>query len=228
MNLSSSPVQEAMDNVVQTVEHGIQTMVQVGQAIAGVHTEEEASTVHHSSPSAGKVKEPRDHSRKKQKKRKPKLTMEFTRQAYESIAQSVGSRPAESGGILLGSRDNYLVTKFIFDTNGSTSRCGYDPDVNFINRCIKEEWEHNGLELLGFVHSHPPGVRRLSGDMGNGYGDIGYLKAIFRAIPALETFLVPIVFSSADIHGHEMEMIPYVAFKGQEANYQQAHLSIVQ
>jgi hypothetical protein len=155
------------------------------------------------------------------------LTMKFTQQAYRDIENTVGTKRAETGGILLGLRDDYIVTKFIFDHKGSTSRCGYDPDVAFINGRIKEEWDKNGLELLGFIHSHPPGVTRLSGDWGNGYGDIGYLKAIFRAIPALDQFLVPIVFSTADTRSREMQIRPYIAFRGAEENYQEAEVKII-
>ncbi|MDV3000928.1 MAG: hypothetical protein N5P05_002534 [Chroococcopsis gigantea SAG 12.99] len=149
--------------------------------------------------------------------------MRFTEESYKAIKNTVGKKPAETGGILLGSRDDSIVRKFVFDDKGSTSRGGYDPDVDSLNRIIKWEWERNGLALLGFLHSHPSGVRRLSGDWGNGYGDLGYVRKIFRAIPALDKFLVPIVFSSADT---KFEIIPYIVYRNNVENYLQTELVI--
>ncbi len=151
--------------------------------------------------------------------------MLFLDSAYREILKTVGSRMPESGGILLGNREDFVVQKFVFDPNGHTTGAAYDPDIEFINQTIKKEWEENGLALLGFIHSHPRGVSRLSGDYGNATGDIGYTKAILKAIPALEKFLVPIMYSPTD--GGELKIFPYVAYKGQEENYQTANLRII-
>jgi len=145
--------------------------------------------------------------------------------AYREILETVGKRRPESGGILLGSREDYIVKKFVFDQFGSMSSAAYDPDIYFINKTIKNEWEENQLELLGFVHSHPRGVDKLSGDWGNNTGDIGYLKAIFKAIPALKKFLVPIMFSVAD--GGELKLFPYIADRDEEENYYLCDLTIL-
>jgi len=102
---------------------------------------------------------------------------------------------------------------------------GYNPDINFINKVIKQEWEDNGLALLGFVHSHPRGVSRLSGDFGNNTGDIGYVKAIFSAIPQLEKFLTPIIYSTFD--KGKQEVFPYVVEKGNEENYKKEFLEVI-
>jgi hypothetical protein len=150
--------------------------------------------------------------------------MRFKRDVFEEIKRTVGIKRVETGGILLGDRNDYIVKKFIFDSKGSTSHAAYDPDINFLNKCIKEEWENNNLALLGFVHSHPRGVSRLSGDWGNNTGDIGYIKAIFSAIPALDRFLVPIIYSSHD--GGEFNMFPYMAERGNESNYRKLELYI--
>lgn len=149
----------------------------------------------------------------------------ITKSAYEEILRTVGKRMPESGGILLGSRENYIVQKFIFDPTGSMSSAAYDPDINFINKTIKKEWEENGLALLGFIHSHPRGVKRLSGDWGGNTGDIGYTKAILKAIPDLKKFLVPIMFSPSD--GGPLEIFPYIAYRGNEENYQSGELTII-
>ena len=145
--------------------------------------------------------------------------------AYQEILRTVGSRRPESGGILLGSREDFVVRKFVFDPNGSMSSGAYDPDVNYINQTIKKEWAENKLAFLGFIHSHPRGVTRLSGDWGNNTGDIGYMKAILRAIPDLKKFLVPIMFTPAD--GGELKIFPYIAKRGEEENYFAGELTII-
>jgi hypothetical protein len=137
------------------------------------------------------------------------MKMKLTRSSFDEIRRTVGNQKCETGGILLGNRNDFVVQKFIFDPHGSTFSAGYDPNVEFINRVIKEEWENNELALIGFVHSHPRGYNRLSGDYGNNTCGLGYLKAIFNAIPALDRFLVPIVFSKYD--GLDFRLIPYVA-----------------
>lgn len=143
--------------------------------------------------------------------------MVFVQEAYDEIVRTVGTLHAESGGILLGSREDFVVQKFVFDDKGSTGPVSYDPDVKFLNEVVTKEWDENGLALLGFVHSHPRGISRLSGDMGNGIGDIGYIKTIFSAMPDLNHFLVPIVHPVAD--GGEFKMFTYMAERGKETKY---------
>lgn len=147
------------------------------------------------------------------------------RSAYDAILQTVGSRLPESGGILLGSREDFVVQKFVFDSSGSTSSAAYDPDIASINRIIKDEWKQNRLALLGFIHSHPRGVSRLSGDWGNNTGDIGYTKAILKAVKDLKKFLVPIMYSPKD--GGKLEVFPYVAYSGDEDNYVSAEWHVL-
>ena len=154
-----------------------------------------------------------------------KEKMIFYPEAHEKIRKTVGTRPAETGGILLGSRYDFIIQKFVFDKSGSCTPGGYDPDVDFLNRIVKKEWKKNRLALIGFVHSHPRGVSRLSGDWGNGFGDIGYLKKIFEFIPALDKFLVPIIYSTAD--GRNFEIFPYIARRGAVENYIKADVCIL-
>jgi len=151
--------------------------------------------------------------------------MVFTQEAYDEIMRTVATLPAETGGILLGNRDDFVVQKFIFDDSGSRGPTSYDPDIGSLNKKIKYEWEENQLALLGFIHSHPRGYAQLSGDMGNGIGDIGYIKEIFKYIEALDKFLVPIVFSKAD--RGKYEMFPFMARRDNEDNYETLSLKII-
>jgi hypothetical protein len=156
---------------------------------------------------------------------KPGEKFIFTENAFKKIQETVGKRPAESGGILLGSREDYVVQKFVFDPSGSMSAGAYDPDVSFLNKVVKKEWAENKLAFLGFLHSHPRGALRLSGDWGNNTGDVGYMKGIFRAMPTLTKILVPIMFSSAD--GGPLTVIPYIAERGKEEDYFEGKIEII-
>ena len=153
------------------------------------------------------------------------LRIVFSRDAFAEIESSVGSLKPETGGILLGFRTDYVVRRFIFDKKGSFSPSGYDPNVDYLNPFLKREWHENRYELIGFVHSHPRGVCRLSGDWGNGYGDLGYLKRIFESINGLDKFLVPIVFSEFD--GNPFQLIPFIAWKDSVKNYKEGVVEIL-
>jgi hypothetical protein len=145
------------------------------------------------------------------------MEITFLKSAFNEIVATVGAKKAETGAILLGDRKDFVVQKIIFDPFGSTSSSAYDPDTEFLNKVIKKEWDNNKLALIGFVHSHPRGYDRLSGDYGNNTGDVGYLKAIFKAIPALDKFLVPIVFSTFD--QGSFKLIPFVAWADNVEGY---------
>ncbi len=149
--------------------------------------------------------------------------MQFDESAFKNLKDTVGRFPAETGGILLGSITDFNVQEFIFDHNGKTSSSAYDPDIDFLNKELKQA-RKRGLEFLGFIHSHPYGVSRLSADQGNGIGDLGYIKVIFDAFPELDRLLVPIVFSS---HDGEFDIFPYVAFRSDIENYVMAELEII-
>jgi len=153
------------------------------------------------------------------------LRMVFNKEAFDEVASSVGRIKPETGGILLGYRTDYVVRKFIFDKKGSFSPSGYDPNVDYLNPFLKSEWHENRYELIGFVHSHPRGACRLSGDWGNGYGDLGYLKSIFENINGLDKFLVPIVFSEFD--GNPFQVIPFIAWKDSVKNYKEGVVEIL-
>jgi Prokaryotic homologs of the JAB domain len=147
----------------------------------------------------------------------------FSASAFADLIAFVGHVPPETGGLLLGSRRDYVVKKFVFDESGSRSHSSYDPDVAVLNKIVKREWEENELQLIGWAHSHPRGVERLSGDYGGGTGDLGYLTRIFEAMPALPKFIVPIVFSS---HDGPLSFFPYVAYRGNAEDYRLGRLVV--
>ena len=149
----------------------------------------------------------------------------YFKSAYDHICETVGSKTPETGGILLGKPINNIVQKFVFDKKGVNFSHGYDPNVDFLNKVLQEEWEQNKLEFLGFVHSHPRGVQYLSANQGNGIGDLGYISRIFNAMPSLKRLLVPIIYSHAD--GHKFKIFPYYANRHDNEPYRTARLKLI-
>lgn len=116
----------------------------------------------------------------------------ITREAYDQIERTVGSRPAETGAVLGGSRAQGLITRVHLDASAAITRTTYSPDIAEVNRLLREEWDRDGVDFMGFVHSHPTGYPSPSG------GDQVYADRILRALPRLGELMVPIVHSSAD------------------------------
>lgn len=153
--------------------------------------------------------------------------MIFGHAAYEEMVATVGKLAPETGGILFGDRegpDSFVVKKFVFDSSGTRSYVSYDPDPDIVNALIKKVWEEEGLALIGWLHSHPRGITFPSGNYGGNTGDLGYTTAILEAIPGLKKFLIPIVHSTSD--GGPLVIHPYVAHRGNVANYQRAKLVV--
>ena len=148
----------------------------------------------------------------------------ITPEAFADIVNSVGTEMPESGGILLGSRVDFVVRKYVHDPYGNRNGSAYDPDVNFLNQVVEQAWDEEGLAFLGFVHSHPRGIGQLSGDMGNGIGDLGYISRILEHMPGLESFLCPIVYSTFD--GGEFSFFGFIADRGAVRDYYHAPLQI--
>ena len=116
----------------------------------------------------------------------------FTTRVMDEIAHAVGSRPAESGGPLGGARGGTLMEAFWLDETARMNGAQYYPDVDAVNRLMREQWNPSGTNLLGFVHSHPPGYARPSST------DCAYAGRIMDAIPELRRFALPIVQTMPD------------------------------
>lgn len=151
--------------------------------------------------------------------------MRFAAGIIESIKDSIGSMPAESGGALFGYRRDFVVRKFIYDDVGKTTGGTYEPGIEFLNEQLRIAREE-GYDFLGFIHSHPPSFRKLSGVISEsiGTGDLGYIKKIFKAMPSLEKILMPLVVSGSD---SEFEIIPYIANRKNPEDYKLAALDII-
>lgn len=111
----------------------------------------------------------------------------LTRGVLRRILGTVGARPPETGGILLGPVGGEEITHFHFD---STARCTggtYSPDIPTLARLMKEEWQPRKLDFKGFTHSHPGSFDQLSA------GDIRYIKRLLELNDDMKRFIAPIV-----------------------------------
>jgi proteasome lid subunit RPN8/RPN11 len=104
---------------------------------------------------------------------------------------TVGAYPPETGGILLGPIGGDDVTDFYFDATAACSGATYTPDHVTLGRKMREEWLPAGLDMKGFVHSHPGGFDRLSG------GDLTYIGRLLARNPDMSVFAAPIVIPHA-------------------------------
>jgi proteasome lid subunit RPN8/RPN11 len=107
--------------------------------------------------------------------------------AYEDILRCIASRPAETGGILLGPVGSAAITRFHFDQAGSCTACSYSPDYVGLSRRMKQEWLPSGIDMKGFVHSHPGRLDWLTA------GDLHYVRRLLLANDDMNVFVAPIV-----------------------------------
>ena len=117
--------------------------------------------------------------------------MKILEGAYNEIITTIGSRPAESGGLLFGKEDDMIVRKFVFDKHAHTTRSTYTFNTEFLNPEIKRIWNEEGLSCIGFIHSHPHGYGRLSPP------DVEYFSSMFESMPR-KHYITPIVFTVPD------------------------------
>lgn len=116
----------------------------------------------------------------------------FEQSVFEEIKRTVGSLPAETGGVL-GTDDIGTITRFYFDREAERSSTTYGVDPTRIN-CIIDAWNADGAHLCGFVHSHPRRCLEPSEQ------DIEYAQRIIRHTgnDRIQHLLIPIVQSSAE------------------------------
>lgn len=108
------------------------------------------------------------------------------------IRDTVGVRPAEEGGMLGGPRARGVVTRYHFDETARRTTATYTPDDALLNQLLRKSWNPAGINLLGFVHSHPRSYWRPSG------GDMVYAERILAAIPAMDRIVLPIAQTRPD------------------------------
>lgn len=118
---------------------------------------------------------------------RPGRVMRMAKTAYRHMHCSLGRRPPEAGGLLLGPIGCTLVTHFHFDDSAVCTGLTYTPNHIALGRLMKERWLPAGLDMKGAAHSHPSGLARLS------HGDLAYIARLLTANPDMDEFLAPII-----------------------------------
>jgi hypothetical protein len=84
----------------------------------------------------------------------------FPFEIFESIRETVGRFPSETGGVLGGDLSDSRISRFYFDRNGQCNPAEYSPDAQTINRVLAE-WNETGIRFRGAIHSHPLGLNQF-------------------------------------------------------------------
>ena len=117
-----------------------------------------------------------------------------------AVRNFIGKHPAERGG-MLGSDPDGVIRHFVPDLEAHCTATAYDPNVEAMNRQIKQ-WKIEGVRFQGFVHSHPPGYRMLSS------ADKEYAVRILVAFKNLKFLALPLVMTEPD--AGEFQLIPFI------------------
>lgn len=130
------------------------------------------------------------------------------------IMCSIGARKPETGGILLGPIGGTDITDFYFDSTAQCSGGTYTPDHLTLSRKMREVWMPSGLDMKGFVHSHPGGFDRLS------EGDLVYIRRLLEKNPDMSVFAAPILIPQS------FRLQPIVVLANQPHIQRPTHLQI--
>ena len=122
----------------------------------------------------------------------------------QKIERTIGQRPAEQGGALIGYPETGIITDFLYDKEARSTGVIYEPNFTYLNEQI-ERFAPQGKDVLGIVHSHPPGfVQPSSGDNRAAYSNI-----TSPGNPHCLGWFMPIVQTKPDVGCFEFH--PYIA-----------------
>ena len=118
--------------------------------------------------------------------------MKIEQEIVDNISAVANSKPLEIGGILGSSKDN-VITDMITDLSSDAVKCRFEyyPNTDFLNTQI-ENWAENGIEFLGFFHTHFSGSKNLSD------ADIEYIKSIMIGSKGVVEYLYFPLFTLPD------------------------------
>jgi len=117
--------------------------------------------------------------------------------AHDRLLRSVGSLPAERGGIFVSRQGALLIEDFVFDDASDTSRSVYYPNADYLNTILERDYEPRGFRFVGVGHSHPSGLWRPSGDAD--WGDVKAARSnlLSKSNADLTALFIPIIESEA-------------------------------
>jgi len=104
----------------------------------------------------------------------------------DKISETVGSRPVETGGALIGDYTSSVITDFVFDDDAETTAVSYIPSRRLVERINALEHAQR-LQFKGVLHSHPGNFDSPSGPDANSFFEG------LHANPELPRYLAPIV-----------------------------------
>ena len=104
---------------------------------------------------------------------------------YQQLRETLGTHLPECGGVL-GAAEGKAISHYSFDSTGISSPVAYTPDYMRIND-ILENWNHEGIEFVGIIHSHDSSCPYPS------CGDLVYACRMLLSNPSLDSMLMPIV-----------------------------------
>ncbi|MDF7824364.1 ThiF family adenylyltransferase [Pontiellaceae bacterium B12227] len=125
---------------------------------------------------------------------------------YALVEKFIGKHPAERG-MMIGRAKDGVIRYCEIDRTGRCTAAAYDPDIKHMNMVIKQ-WKEEDIDFVGFIHSHPTGIRHPSGH------DLWYAGEILFWFKKLEFLWMPIVQTEPD--SGSFELIPYAAIPDEE------------
>ncbi|MDA1054279.1 MAG: hypothetical protein O3C40_27860 [Planctomycetota bacterium] len=130
------------------------------------------------------------------KQHKP-IIVRMRQLAHDRLRLTVGSLPAERGGIFVSRQGPLLIDDFVFDDSSDTSRAVYYPNADYLNTILERDYEPKGFCFVGVGHSHPRGLWRPSGDAG--WGDVKAARSnlLSKSNADLAALFIPIIESHA-------------------------------
>src|SRR5258708_16640314 len=78
-------------------------------------------------------------------------------QVLAAICETIGTRKAESGGMLGGCRQTGEVPQFCFDADAQRNHVIYTPNTEFLN-AVKRQWRRPGTGFPGSPPTPPPPI----------------------------------------------------------------------
>lgn len=113
-------------------------------------------------------------------------TIFITESVLNKIRKTIGRNAPELGGMLGSSYDQTIIDYYVFDARANVNEVEYSPNTKFLNGVLNNDWGNKGVNLSGFIHSHPKYFCQLSD------ADIDYAVKIIEAA-GLNYLVMPIV-----------------------------------
>lgn len=125
------------------------------------------------------------------------INVQMRKLAHDRLRLTVGSLPAERGGVFVSRQGSMLVEDFVFDDASDTSRSVYYPNAGYLNTILERDYEPRGFRFVGVGHSHPRGLWRPSGDAD--WGDVKAARSnlLSKSNADLDALFISIIESQA-------------------------------